>query len=201
MIVVSATLACVGWGQFDLPHPANENVDPPPAAPAGASSRCPPPEAGTSDSTPKCRLQAQTQAQKKPSKPASIRFNNPGAQYPARWAKAFGMDGFGIIGGGHLIAHFPDPIAGAAANMTLLSRSYVGMTIGAAGAKWTGGNGFGVPGYDPNQVLTSELLNNATFVIPLMKAIAKREAGKDSPLTDDQWVNAFKAFQTGRYPA
>jgi hypothetical protein len=131
--------------------------------------------------------------------PASIRFNNPGAQYPADWAKAFAIDGYGVIGGGHLIAHFPDPIAGAAANMFLLNKSYADMKIGAAGAKWTGSNGFGVPGYDPNEVLTHKMLNDPAFVIPFMKAIARREAGRKSPLTDAQWMRAFKAFQAGKY--
>lgn len=131
--------------------------------------------------------------------PASIRYNNPGAQYPADWAKSFGMDGRGVIGGGHLIAHFPDQVAGAAANMFLLNKSYADMTIGAAGKKWTGSNGFGVPGYDPNKVLTRDLLNDPTFMIPFMKAIAAREAGRKSPLTDDQWRRAFQAFQSGKY--
>jgi hypothetical protein len=55
------------------------------------------------------------------------------------------MDGHGVVGGGHLIAHFPNQVAGAPANMFLLSKSYANATIGAAGAKWTGKNGFGVP--------------------------------------------------------
>jgi hypothetical protein len=131
--------------------------------------------------------------------PAAIRFNNPGAQYPANAAKAFGMDGHGVIGGGHRIAHFSDPIGGAASNISLLNKFYVGMTIGAAGSKWTGGNGFGVPGYDSNKVLTHEMLNNPAFMIPFMKAIARREAGRQSPLTDEQWMRAFKAFQAGKY--
>lgn len=133
--------------------------------------------------------------------PASIRFNNPGAQYPADWAKAFGMDGYAVIGGGHLIARFPDPVAGAAANMFLLNKSYVGMTIGAAGTKWTGSNGSGVPGYDPARTLTHEMLNDRSFVIPFMKAIAEREAGRKSPLTDDQWVRAFNAYRAGKFSA
>jgi hypothetical protein len=83
--------------------------------------------------------------------------------------------------------------------MFLLDKSYAGMKIGAAGTRWTGSNGFGVPGYDPNKVLTHEMLNDPAFVIPFMKAIAGREAGRKSPLTDDQWMRAFKAFQAGKY--
>jgi len=96
------------------------------------------------------------------------------------------MDGYAVIGGGHLIARFPDPVAGAAANMFLLNKSYVGMTIGAAGTKWTGSNGSGVPGYDSAQTLTHEMLKDRSFIIPFMKAIAEREAGRKSPLTDDE---------------
>ena len=92
--------------------------------------------------------------------PASIRYNNPGAQYPSTRAAAFGQLGYGIIGGGHKIAHFPHPVNGAAANFDLMYRNYTGMTIGAAGDKWTGGNGFGVPGYDPNAILTTGMMDD-----------------------------------------
>jgi len=54
--------------------------------------------------------------------PASIRYNNPGAQYPSARAAAFGQTGYGIIGGGHKIARFPSPVNGAAANFDLLCR-------------------------------------------------------------------------------
>jgi hypothetical protein len=40
-------------------------------------------------------------------KPASIRFNNPGAQYPADWAKAFAIDGYSVIGGGAWLSPLP----------------------------------------------------------------------------------------------
>jgi hypothetical protein len=59
--------------------------------------------------------------------PASIRYNNPGAQYPGASASAFGSTGFGIIGGGHKIARFDDPESGAAAQFDLLNRRYAGM--------------------------------------------------------------------------
>jgi hypothetical protein len=32
-----------------------------------------------------------------------------------------------------------------------------------------------------------------------MKAIAEREAGRKSPLTDDQWSRAFKAYRVGKF--
>jgi hypothetical protein len=127
--------------------------------------------------------------------PASIRYNNPGAQYPSQMARLYGMEGYGTIGGGHLIAKFPDPEHGLASNMDLFYRNYTGMALGAAGTKWTGGNGFGVPGYDPSMRVTKEMMQNEEFAISLFKAIAKREAGRKSPLTDEQWHKGFELFR------
>ena len=62
-------------------------------------------------------------------KPASIRYNNPGAQYPGPSARRFGSVGTEIIGGGHKIAVFDDPVKGAAAQFDLLNRGYAGMTL------------------------------------------------------------------------
>lgn len=129
--------------------------------------------------------------------PASIRYHNPGAQYPSREAARFGQLGYGVIGGGHKIAAFPHPVNGAACNLDLLRRRYVGLKIGEAGTKWTGANGFGVPGYDPAAELTAEMVDDPEQAIPLMKAIARREAGRDSPLTDAQWRAAHAMFRAG----
>src|SRR5438105_1787173 len=109
--------------------------------------------------------------------PASFRYNNPGAQYPSAEAAQFGQIGYGIIGGGHKIACFPSPVNGAAANLDLLHRKYTGMAIGPAGKQWTGAYGFGVPGYDPNSILTKQMLDDPTQAIALLKAIAGRESG------------------------
>jgi hypothetical protein len=127
--------------------------------------------------------------------PASIRYNNPGAQYPNADAQNFGGSGYGVIGGGHLIQRFNDPVGGAASNMNLFANKYVGLPIGAAGAKWTGNNAFGVPGFDPTKVVTTDMVKDPKFMIPFMKAIARREAGRDFPMTDDQWSSAFKQYQ------
>lgn len=129
--------------------------------------------------------------------PASIRYNNPGAQYPSRAASKFGQTGFGVIGGKHLIARFPSPVNGAAANLDLLNRRYVNMSIGEAGQKWTGNNGFGVPNYDANLMITKEMLSDETQAVGLLKEIAKREAGRQPPLTDEQWHYAFAMYQSG----
>ena len=86
---------------------------------------------------------------------------------------------------------------GAAANFDLLRQKYVGMAIGAVGAKWTGDNGFGIPGYDPNAILTAEMVDDPTQAIAVMKAMARREAGRESPLTDEQWRQAHAMFKAG----
>jgi hypothetical protein len=89
-----------------------------------------------------------------PGVPASFRYNNPGAQFPSNGAARFGQIGYGsLLGGRFKIALFPSPVNGAAANFDLLYRMYTGMTIGAAGTKWTGAHGFGMPGYDPKSML------------------------------------------------
>jgi putative peptidoglycan binding protein len=129
--------------------------------------------------------------------PASFRYNNPGAQYPSARAARFGQIGYGIIGGGHKIARFPSPVNGAASNFDLLALSYVGMQIGAAGVKWTGAYGFGVPGYDPNAALTKEMVDDSAQAIPLLKAIANRESGKGNNLTEEQWRQAHSMFKAG----
>jgi hypothetical protein len=131
--------------------------------------------------------------------PASIRYNNPGAQWPSKAAAKFGQIGFGWLndGQGNKIARFPHPVNGAAANFDLLYRNYTGLKIGEAGKKWTGNNSFGVPGYDPNTVLTEDMLNDPTTAIAFMKAIAEREAGRKNTLTDEQWLYAYQMFRAG----
>jgi peptidoglycan hydrolase-like protein with peptidoglycan-binding domain len=126
-----------------------------------------------------------------------VLFRSPGAQYPSARAARFGQTGYGIIGGGHKIARFPSPVNGAASNFDLLSRSYVGMRIGEAGTKWTGAHGFGVPGYDPNAILTKEIVDDPVRAIALLKAIAGRESGKGNNLTEEQWRQAHRMYKAG----
>ena len=71
------------------------------------------------------------------------------------------------------------------------------MAIGAAGAKWTGDNGFGIPGYDPNARLTAEMVDDPTQAIAVLRAMARREAGRESPLTNEQWRQAHAMFKAG----
>lgn len=129
--------------------------------------------------------------------PASIRHNNPGAQYPGPSARRFGSTQFAVIGGGHKIATFDNPIVGAAAQFDLLNRSYTGMTLEGATRKWTGGNhsasyARGVSretGIALDAKITPELLAGPQG-LALVAAMARREAGQAYPLTPEQWSQA-----------
>jgi hypothetical protein len=133
--------------------------------------------------------------------PASIRYNNPGAQYPGQSARKFGTTGTEIIGGGHKIAVFDDPVKGAAAQFDLLNRGYTGMTVADAIRKWSGGNFSqayadyltkNVPGLTLDTVLTPDKLSDPAFAVPFAKASASWEAGRSYPMTDEQWANAHR---------
>lgn len=129
--------------------------------------------------------------------PASIRTNNPGAQYPGPVATSYGSPGFDTIGGGHKIARFNSPEEGAAAQFSLLAKNYSGMPLSAAINKWSGGNS--APQYvsfitqktglQPNTVITPELLQSPQGVA-LVKTMAQHEAGRPFPMTDEQWTGA-----------
>jgi hypothetical protein len=130
--------------------------------------------------------------------PAAIRHNNPGGMYPGPSATRYGSTGYSVIGGGHKIAQFDDPVKGAAAQFDLLDRGYAGMTIGQAVQKWSGGNNSaayaqhlskatGVPLDAP---LTKEMLRDPNFAIPFAKASAQWETGQPFPMDDDQWKQA-----------
>jgi hypothetical protein len=132
--------------------------------------------------------------------PASIRTNNPGAQWPGPSARAFASTGDETIGGGNRIAVFDNPEQGAAAQFHLLDRAYVGMPLSSAINKWSGGNN--APQYmqfitqqtglSPDTVVTPELLRGPQGVA-LVKAMAQHEAGRPYPLSDDQWTGAQRA--------
>lgn len=130
--------------------------------------------------------------------PASIRYNNPGAQYPGPSSRKFGATRTAIIGGGHKIAVFPDAIKGAAAHFDLLHRSYTGKTLGTAIKKWSGGNSVATylavvrkyTGLSPADMLTTAYLEDPATGIPFAKAMAHHEAGRPYPLSDEQWMAA-----------
>lgn len=130
--------------------------------------------------------------------PASIRNNNPGAMYPGKSAKKFGSRTHEILrskDGVHKIATFPTSIHGAAAQFDLLHSSYRNMTIEKAIAKWCGGFYVstyikvleGQAGIKRTDILTSEILKKPDAAIPLAKAMAFQEAGKEYPMSDDEW--------------
>lgn len=128
--------------------------------------------------------------------PASIRTNNPGAQWIGPVAREFGAtDAVGLPGGNNA-AVFPDPVAGAAAQFALLGRNYANMPLSDAISKWSGGNSsqpyvdfltkHGVPA---DTVLTPEFLAGPGG-LQFAKAQAHWEAGKPYPMSDEQWSQA-----------
>lgn len=139
--------------------------------------------------------------------PASIRNNNPGGMYPGPSARKFGSRSHEVLhskDGEHKIATFPDGVSGAAAMFDLLaSPAYTGRTLAAAIRKWCGGfrpetylhvlqSRAGVTGDTP---LTAELVRDPVFAIPLCKAMAVQEAGREFPLSDADWGAAHsRAF-------
>lgn len=137
--------------------------------------------------------------------PASIRYNNPGAQYPGPSASAFGSTSYGTIGGGHKIAAFNSPEEGAAAQFHLLGRKYAGKPLSNIIAEWSGNNSS--PSYiasvsrslgiAPNTVITPEFVRSPEG-IKLAQAMATFEAGKPFPLSPEGWQKAQQmAFGSG----
>lgn len=145
--------------------------------------------------------------------PASIRNNNPGAMYPGKSAKKFGSRSFETLkskDGVHKIATFPTPVHGAAAQFDLLHNSYCGMPLEKAITKWCGAyyvstylkvletNG----GIKRTDTLTKEHIKDPAIAIPLARAMALQEAGRDYPMDDDDWEAAHAmAFSSGVAPA
>lgn len=130
--------------------------------------------------------------------PPTIRYNNPGAMYPGPSARRFGGKAVQVIGGGHLIAVFPDPVSGAAAMFDLLHRSYTGMPLADAIEKWSGGNDVdtyvrrvvAMAKIKPREDLTKEMIETPEKAIPLARAMAKHEAGREYPMDDAEWAEA-----------
>lgn len=133
--------------------------------------------------------------------PASIRNHNPGAQYPGKSARKFGSTSYETLrskDGVHKIATFPSSIQGAAAMFDLLDMRYTGMTVEAAITKWCGS--FYVSTYikvleeksglKRSDLLTKAVLRDPAVAIPLAKAMAWQEAGRDYPMTDAEWSQA-----------
>jgi hypothetical protein len=125
---------------------------------------------------------------------ASVRNNNPGAQWPGPVAMAYGATGSQTVGGGNKIATFDDPVKGAAAQLALLDSKYTGVPLSAAVSKWSGGNDsseytkhiMNDTGLTPDTVITPQLLRSPQG-IALAKSMANWEAGGQYPLPDEGW--------------
>ncbi len=137
--------------------------------------------------------------------PVSIRTNNPGAQWYGPTAQGYGATGRIDLPGGNNAAVFDDPVNGAAAQFALWGKHYTDMPLSAAISKWSGGNSSPAyvsfiqkqTGLSPDTVLTRDVLAGPQGVA-LAKAQAHWEAGRDYPLSDDQWRAAqAKAFGAG----
>ena len=145
--------------------------------------------------------------------PASIRNNNPGAMYPGRSSKKFGSRSFETLrsqDGVHKIATFPSSIHGAAAQFDLLAQSYCGQSIQSAINKWCGGfyaNSYltvleDKGGIKRGDELTKAVLYNPETAIPLARAMAWQEAGRDFPLDEAGWrAGHLMAFGGATAPA
>lgn len=129
-----------------------------------------------------------------PYDPASVRYWNPGGQYPGPVATRWGSTRSEVIGGGHPIAVFPDPVSGAAAHFDLLRSNYANMPLSDALRRWSGGNNADAytanvtrqTGLAPDTVITPQFLMGPQG-LALAQAMAAHEAGRSYPLTDDQW--------------
>lgn len=137
--------------------------------------------------------------------PASIRNNNPGAMEPGPSSKKFGATSYETLRwtyngrpATNRIATFPTPVHGAAAMFDLLYRRYAGSTVEAAITKWCGGyyaSDYSRSleqrcGVGPKTTLTKERVRDAETAILLAKGMARVEAGREFPLTDEQWRQA-----------
>lgn len=132
-----------------------------------------------------------------PGRFANVRTNNPGAQaFSQRAADLFGAEAQ-RTGTGHSIAKFPSPVHGAASNMDLFMRNYTGIPLGQALHKWSGGSRGAPKGYDPNMIVTPEMMRDPNFAVPLMKAITAGEAPGKYPMDDPQWQQAHQWAMEG----
>ena len=125
---------------------------------------------------------------------APDRYNNPGGAYPSAKFEPFGLQGYGIIGGGHPIGYYPTVANGVAANIAhLRSMPVVGKTVGEARYYWVNGKmGGRMPliGMDSNQVITAELLQDPNWLSRWMKSTAAAEGFKGR-LDDNTFAQAF----------
>ena len=138
------------------------------------------------------------------SRKATVRYNNPGGMYPAGWQKRFGGERGGTIGGGHLIAYFPDKVNGGAALFALLNGSaYVNKTVADALKRWTGNNNANsyIAWMARHGINTGETvgnyLANKDAAIALATLMARWETGHAYPMSLDDWESAYRLARIG----
>lgn len=150
--------------------------------------------------------------------PASIRNNNPGAMEPGPSSKKFGSTSYETLRWKgpdgkpktNRIATFATPQHGAAAQFDLLARKYTGKPLAKAVETWCGGYWSGeyagrvekACGLKGTDILTRDIVADAARAIPLAKAMARTEAGREFPMDAEGWRTAHAmAFGDGMAPA
>jgi hypothetical protein len=136
---------------------------------------------------------------------ASVRYNNPGAAYPRAKDVRFGLQGYGIIGGGHKIGLYPSRKLGLASNMSLFQDSYTNRTLAGAVGRWRGRPGTPLPKLtfrgkpiSGNTRLTSEMTHDRDFMISLFQQFGRHEAGaKYALLPPEEMAVSFDIANAG----
>lgn len=139
---------------------------------------------------------------------ANVRYNNPGSQWPSERSERYGSMSGAILrdAAKNRIAFFPNPAAGAAANMDLFGSSiYRGMKLLPALQKWRGkssgsaGTDLIPKGYDGEWVVGSEDMDidKKDVMIDFFKKMAKHEG--TNILTDSDWEDAWRYYQQKGY--
>lgn len=130
---------------------------------------------------------------------APTRYNNPGGAYPSKDFEKFGIQGYGVIGGGHKIGYYPTVADGVAANIYHLRKMpVIGKTVAQARHYWVYGNFNGtknLPGMDNNQVITKELLQDHNWLASWMIATARAE-GFQGNLDRNVFNTAFRKLDS-----
>jgi hypothetical protein len=151
--------------------------------------------------------------------PASIRNHNPGAMYPGPSARKFGSAaGESLVSkdGKHQIARFPTAVHGAAALFDNLMNArtvrgyyYRNKPLAKAIETWCGSIRAQSylrlieqqTGYKPDLVLSEAFLRDPEQAIALAKAMARHEAGRDYPLSGNEWIEAHAMAFSGGHVA
>lgn len=137
---------------------------------------------------------------------APTRFNNPGGAYPRKDLEPYGLEGYGVIGGGHKIGKYPSVAHGIAANIAHLRKlPIVNGSVGNARHYWVYGQSGhkDLPGMDSSQIITSALLKDPNWLAQWMVATARAEGfqGKlDKATFDEAFKILGEAGPTGETP-